>query len=103
MKMCSISVEPMPSRIGLPTFCSQLRQTAAGKRCRHHVEGGSAEDDQWNGQWGVIRAYRRVQGNLLRLSTSRPVSSSLRAAALRAASCNPISRAESVMPIPGAL
>jgi hypothetical protein len=39
--------------------------------------GGSAVDDQWNGTWGVIRAYRRQQGNLLRLSTTRPVSSSL--------------------------
>jgi hypothetical protein len=47
--------------------------------------GGSAEDDQWNGQWGVIRAYRRQQNDLFRLDTNRPVSSSLRAADLDAA------------------
>jgi hypothetical protein len=42
--------------------------------------GGSAVDDQWNGTWGVIRAYRKEQGNLLRLDTTRAVSVSLAAA-----------------------
>jgi hypothetical protein len=42
--------------------------------------GGSSVDDQWNGQWGVIRAYRKPQANLFRLDTGRPVSSSRDAA-----------------------
>ncbi|HKP76545.1 MAG TPA: hypothetical protein VJT67_13535 [Longimicrobiaceae bacterium] len=47
--------------------------------------GGSGVDDQWNGQWGVIRAYRRPQANLLRLDLTRPVSSSLAVAEADAA------------------
>jgi len=31
MKMCSISVAPMPSRMGLPVFCTQSLNTGAGK------------------------------------------------------------------------
>ncbi|HEX8242556.1 MAG TPA: multicopper oxidase domain-containing protein, partial [Longimicrobium sp.] len=30
----------------------------------YQYRGGSAVDDQWNGQWGVIRSYRTPQGNL---------------------------------------
>jgi hypothetical protein len=51
----------------------------------YHYRGGSAVDDQWNGQWGVIRAYRRPQANLWRLDTTRPVSSSLAVAEADAA------------------
>ena len=51
----------------------------------YHYRGGAAVDDQWNGQWGVIRAYRRQQPNLLRLDTNRPVSSSLAVAEADAA------------------
>jgi len=44
-------------------------------------------DDQWNGQWGVIRAYRVQQDSLLPLiaSPSSPLSTSLFAAAKDAA------------------
>ncbi|HSU15686.1 multicopper oxidase domain-containing protein [Longimicrobium sp.] len=46
----------------------------------YQYRGGSAVDDQWHGQWGVIRAYRRTRTDLLRLSTTAPVSTSLNAA-----------------------
>ncbi|WP_325310628.1 multicopper oxidase domain-containing protein [Longimicrobium sp.] len=38
--------------------------------------GGSAVDDQWNGTWGIIRAYRSPRKDLARLDDFRPVSSS---------------------------
>jgi hypothetical protein len=48
----------------------------------YHYRGGSAVDDQWNGQWGVIRAYRTPRSDLLRLDPdlSRPLSTSRDAA-----------------------
>jgi len=42
--------------------------------------GGSAVDDQWNGQWGIIRAYRYPRADLLRLTSTRPISTSLEVA-----------------------
>jgi len=42
--------------------------------------GGSAVDDQWNGTWGIIRAYRSPRTDLARLDNLRPVSSSRDAA-----------------------
>ncbi|HEX6745870.1 MAG TPA: multicopper oxidase domain-containing protein [Longimicrobium sp.] len=45
-----------------------------------HYRGGSAVDDQWVGQWGIIRAYRTPRKDLARLDDFRPVSSSRDAA-----------------------
>ncbi|HYH83193.1 MAG TPA: multicopper oxidase domain-containing protein [Longimicrobium sp.] len=46
--------------------------------------GGSAVDDQWNGQWGIIRAYRTPQrgGDTLLALTTGSRSASLEAARL---------------------
>jgi hypothetical protein len=51
----------------------------------YQYRGGSAVDDQWNGQWGVIRSYRRPRADLLRLTTTRPLSTSAEMADLDAA------------------
>ncbi|HEX8245068.1 MAG TPA: hypothetical protein VF541_16275, partial [Longimicrobium sp.] len=59
----------------LNPLMSNRRDTVADFQYR----GGSAVDDQWNGQWGIIRAYRYPRSDLARLD-ARPVSSSRDAA-----------------------
>ncbi|HEV7586484.1 MAG TPA: hypothetical protein VGO40_00040, partial [Longimicrobium sp.] len=51
----------------------------------YQYRGGSAVDDQWNGQWGVVRAYRRHQNDLFPLDPVRLPSTSLAVAEANAA------------------
>ncbi|HEU4451855.1 MAG TPA: hypothetical protein VFR81_02310, partial [Longimicrobium sp.] len=44
-----------------------LPSNTTGSFADYLYQGGSATDDLWNGMWGLLRAYRSTQNNLLSL------------------------------------
>ena len=47
-----------------------LPSNTAGSFADYLYQGGSATDDLWNGMWGILRAYRSTQNNLLALPSN---------------------------------